>query len=170
MRTPVDEDNLEKFLLELSMYQDQLLQNYRHIFIASQTILISIAMLLLVSGEKSIFVFLFYLILFCIGLILITLWKAITKSRGLDVSYCHMQLLRLERKKDKPLKENEERRPFDSFKEWQQCTEEAKMDKLNNYDKHLLDSQTRKDIEKLPDKFLILWIFGIVLYVISMII
>lgn len=158
-------EELEKFLLELSMYQDQLLQNYRQLFIATQTIIISIAMLLLASTERTITSICFYVILFVIGLILMSLWKKITRNRSYDVSYCHMQLLRLERK-DNPLSRDEIDKPFDSFKEWQNHNEDSKISTLNNYDHHLLASRTRQNLEKLPNKFIIIWITGLIIFVI----
>lgn len=165
MKEPVDEDNLEKFLLEMSMYQDQLLQNYRLIFISSQTILISIAMLLLISGKGAIPSLLFFAMLFGIGWILISLWRAITENRELDVSYCHMQLLKLERG-PKSLKPEERKRPFDSFKNWQQYNEDAKISKLDNYDKHLLGSPVRKKMKDLPNWYLRIWVVCIIVGII----
>jgi len=160
MKEPVDEDNLEKFLLEMSMYQEQLLQSYRLIFISSHTILISIAMLLLTIGEGLGISLFFYLLLFGIGLILFVFWRAITENRELDTSYCHKQLLRLERK-DEPLCKKEMRQPFDKFKEWQQYNKDAKISKLDNYDKHLLSSSVRKKMHSLPWIYLIIWVIGL---------
>lgn len=169
MQTSIDIDNLEKFLLEMSTYQDQLLQSYRLIFISSQTILISIAMLLLSSGEGSVPSLLFYFMLLGIGLILLVLWRAITENRELDVSYCHMQLLKLERNerdRDRHLSDDEKKRPFDSFKNWQQYTEDAKISKLNNYDEHFLNSPARKKMNNLRHWFYLIWFVGFIIWVI----
>jgi hypothetical protein len=155
--------DLKNFLLELALYQDQLLQNYRHLFITSEIFLISVAMLLLASNSISILTYLFFIILFIIGCILMFLWRKITISRTLDVSYCHMQLLKLERS-DNFLSDSEIKNPFDSFKQWQKYHNDAKRKILNDYDKGLLDSTTRKYMENLPWMFFIIWIFGLFVF------
>ena len=165
MKEPTDDSNLQKFLLELSMYQDQLLQNYRLIFISSQTILIPIAMLVLITGEGSIPSLLSYIILLCIGIILLRFWRAITENRELDVTYCHMQLLRLE-KKDKPLIPDEQKKPWKMFKEWQDKTQDAKICEITQYKPCLLSSMTRKKMKKLPIYFYLIWFFGFIIWII----
>jgi len=168
MKEPHNEDNFKKFLLEMSMYQDQLLQSYRLIFISSQTILISIGMLLILSGEEPIRSLLAYIVLFCFGsIILLRLWSAITESRELDVSYCHMQLLKLERNekgKYRELTDDERKKPFESFKNWQQYNQDAKRSKLKNYDEHLVHSTVRKKMNRLPYWYFIIWILGFVIW------
>lgn len=155
-------DNPEKFLLEMSMYQDQLLQTYRLIFISSQTILISIALLLLTSDKESILSLFFYLMLSGIGCILIVYWRNITENRELDVSYCHMQLLKTENN-DPTLSSKH----WTSFKDWQKKTMEAKRCELNRYCPSILSSRTREKMHGLPFWFLGIWILGFIIGLIS---
>jgi len=166
MEKPIENDGLEKFLLELAMYQDQLLQSYRQIFIASQSILISVAMLILIDGNGLPLSLIFYAMLFFgIGLILFCLWRNITENRELDVSYCHMQLLKVENN-DPSLKPNDLKKPWSSFKEWQKKTKDAKKCELNKYCPSLLSSITREKMNRLPWYFLTVWILGIIIGII----
>ena len=154
--------DLEKFYLELAMYQDQLLQSYRLIFIASQTILISIAMLLISSNNPLANIFFPYVSLFIIGLILFIIWRNITESRELDVSYCHMQLLKIERKE---IIQDEKEKPFDFFKNWQNNSHSGKICILNKYKQCLLSSFTRKWMKWLPWCYLIIWVVGFIILI-----
>lgn len=169
-----DNEDLNKFLLELIMYQDQLLQNYRLIFISSQSILISIALLTLVSEKTIIITSIAYFIFLILGVIFLWYWGSITENRELDVSYCHMQLLKLERnplgQPDKQLTNDEKNKPFDSFKNWQQFNKDAKISKLDNYDHHLRSSSARKKMKHLRYWFYIIWIFSLIIWIIRFLI
>jgi hypothetical protein len=147
--------DLKEFYIYIANYQDNLLQTYRLIFISSQTIIISIATLIVsVSPDKwKIFP------LFFIGLILLILWWRISEARGFDVSYCHMQLIKIEN--NESLDQDEKNKPFVAFKKWQ--NEECKKNILSKFDEthdvKLLDSRSRKYLGVvLPLIFLGMWI------------
>ncbi len=55
-------------------------------------------------------------------------------------------------------------KPFESFKNWQQYTQDAKRSKLNNYDEHLAGSTVRKKMNKLPYWFIVVWLSGFVVW------
>lgn len=160
-------DDVKSFLITLANYQENLLQGYRSIFVSSQTILISIAMLLLAIYAPSISSLLFYFLLSIIGFVLIGFWLGITESRELDVSYCHMQLKKLEKG---DLNNNEIDFPWISFKEWQNkykesgCPNNKKKEEINGYDKDFLASTTRKKMGLLPWIFLGIWIIGFLIF------
>jgi hypothetical protein len=150
------------FYITLANYQDNLLQNYRLIFISSQTIVISIATLIvsITPNKWIIFPLLF------IGLILLYLWYSISKHRGFDVSYCHMQLIKIEN--NETLTQDENNKPFVVFKKWQKSKDKEEI--LSNFDKEhdikLLDSPSRKSLGLyLPLIYFIMWAF-LLLYVI----
>lgn len=165
--------DLRMFLLELANYQDNLLQTYRNIFIASQTFVVSIATLIVAFSKYPLnLTFIFQLI---IGIIIIIYWKKITYSRGLDVSYCHMQLEKLERRIK--LKPNEKNKPFYSFKDWQQKSimeKEIELEKYDNADKKdkrdIFESYTRKVMgQKLPFVFSIIWALILLTFILTLI-
>jgi len=166
------ETNLRRFLLELAYYQDQLLQSYRNIFIASQTIVVSMATLIVAFSEYPLnSTFIFQLI---IGVFIIIYWKKITHSRGLDVSYCHLQFEKVEA--GKRLELYEELRPFRSFKDWQNKTIKEKERILKKYDKSekpnrkIFKSYTRNVMgRKLPFIFSIVWGLIFLTFIITMI-
>jgi len=157
----MNDSNLRTFLLEMANYQDNLLQTYRNIFIASQTIIVSIASLIVAfSKYPQNLTFVFQLI---IGIFIIHYWKKITYSRSLDVSYFHMQLEKLE--EEIPLKPDEKHKPFRAFKDWQNNTTIIDRERiLKNYDKSqepnrkIFESYTRKIMGRtLPFIYSIVW-------------
>lgn len=159
---------LRMFLLELTNYQDNLLQTYRNIFIASQTIVISIAILIVASVRQRNPTFIFLLI---IGAFIILYWKKITYSRGLDVSYCHMQLEKVEA--EIRLTSDERRKPFWSFKDWQHKSVKDKERILKGYDKKhnrdIFESYTREIMgTKLPFIFSIVWVLIFLIFIINL--
>ena len=161
----IDIPSLKKFLLELAIYQDQLLQSYRTIFISSQAIVISIAMLLASYDSKNNSIL--FIILFAIGIFFLYIWLKITPARELDVSYCHMQLLRLEEKKlapNNPTDLEEMEKPWYHFKRnWQNKSKEEKKQKIRELCyADLLESPSRKMMGIwLPLIFIIIWLIGL---------
>jgi len=143
------------FYITLANYQDNLLQNYRLIFISSQTIVISIATLIVsISPNKW-----KILPLIFIGLALLYLWCKISNSRGFDVSYCHMQIIKLENKE--VLTPDEKNKPFVAFKIWQKNKDkEGILSKFDqNHDIKLLDSPSRDSLGfYLPLIYFIMWL------------
>jgi len=146
--------SLKEFYINLASYQDNLLQNYRLIFISSQTIVISIATLIVsISPEKWI---IFPLVL--IGILLLIIWCSVSGARGFDVSYCHMQLIKIEN--NEVLSSEEAQTPFVAFKKWQKNKQKEQI--LIDFDKihvvKLLDSQSRELLGfYLPLIYLIMW-------------
>ena len=157
------------FLLELANYQDNLLQTYRNIFIASQTVVISIATLIVAFPNLQLkFTFIFQLI---IGTFLIIYWKKITYARGLDVSYCHMQLEKLE--EGIHLTPDENLKPFRAFKDWQRKKLKEKERTLKSYDREhnrdIFKSYTRKVMsQKLPFIFTIIWVLIFLTFILTL--
>lgn len=164
----------KKFLLSIAMWQDSLLQNYRLIFISSQSILFPLSALILVDfwryylskGYSIPFPALptLYIMipLIIAGFGILYFWKKVTYSRGLDVSYWQMQLLKYEWYMGKQLFGRELRTPFISFKkDWQDGkTQQEKKEELNSFEKKMLIDITRKRMEiYIPSIFYILWIF-----------
>lgn len=164
---------LRMFLLEMANYQDNLLQTYRNIFIASQTIIISIATLIISFSNLQLrFTFIFQLI---IGATIIFYWKNITYTRGLDVSYCHMQLEKLE--KGIFLSIDEKHEPFRSFKNWQKKSKIEKERTLKDYDyadkedkRNIFKSYTRDVMgQKLPLVFSFIWVLISLTFILTLI-
>ncbi|MBE3128303.1 MAG: hypothetical protein IMZ60_01335 [Actinobacteria bacterium] len=168
MKNSYDNEALSMFLLELANYQDNLLQTYRNIFIASQTFIISIATLTTsFNNSNSNLTFIFQLI---IGISILIYWRKITYSRGLDVSYCHMQLEKSEKKTK--LTNDEMTKPFYSFKNWQKKSKKEKEKELRNYDnadkkdkRKIFESYTRGVMgTKLPFIYSIVWVLLSLIY------
>ena len=152
---------LKDFLITLANYQENLLQTYRIIFISSQTIVISIATLIVsITPNKWLII-----PLLIIGLFLLGLWYNISKSRGFDVSYCHMQLIKIENNEN--LTPDEKNKPFSTFKKWQNEDKESILLKFDTeHNENLLNSPSRKSLGLyLPLVYFIMWIF-IILFVI----
>ncbi|ELF4909359.1 hypothetical protein M2G59_21370 [Vibrio vulnificus] len=71
--------------------QESLLQNYRGIFISSESILLSLSVTVLSIGDP-----LFALLLAVPGLFLHRLWRSICTSRGRDVSFAQRLIEKIE--------------------------------------------------------------------------
>jgi len=145
--------NEKSFLISNAILQDNLLQNYRLIFITSQSILIPLSALLVLSAEyREGLNLIFILPLIMIGLGMVYLWIKVAKNRGLYVSYWHMKLLKYENG-------NRNDKPFETFKEWQEKSQQEKIRELNSFDDALLGSKTRKRMEEwIPSGFIVLWL------------
>jgi hypothetical protein len=145
-------------LIYFATLQDSLLQSYRNILLSSQSILFGIAVFI-ASGANPLFVF----FLLPIALYMIRKWMQIAQSRGFDVWFFHLRLLRAER--GTPPKADLFRR----FKEWQSRSVDSKASELGADDdgKKLLASSTRTVMERnIPVAFGLLWLVlsGIVLF------
>lgn len=166
-RIKLQETNM--FFLEMANYQENLLQTYRNIFIASQTIVVSIATLIVAFSSRPLnLTFSFQLI---IGIVIIHYWKKITYLRGLDVSYCHMQIEKLE---NRWLTSDEILKPFWYFKNWQHFSLEKKEKILQDYDKEykrdIFESSTRKIMGRtLPFIYSIVWGLILLTFVLTII-
>ncbi len=86
-----DDPNYERRdeLLSHWQIQESLLQNYRTLFLTSQSIIFSIA-----ATNIS---FMSFMAMLVLGWVLIWKWREITNARGLDVTYFQTQLLYLEK-------------------------------------------------------------------------
>ena len=131
--------------------QESLLQSYRNIFLTSQSIIFSIAVVIVSTSTP----YLAFLLLF-IGIFMIFyLWIPICRSRGYDVWFFHWQILQLENGKAI------DQKIFTEFKKWQALDIKEKRKKLeqDKLGKLLLRSKVRTKMELyLPWSFVILWI------------
>jgi hypothetical protein len=145
--------------------QESLLQSYRGLFISSQSIIFSVAALIVTAEAKTpengIINIASFLTLLVIGILLLKYWVDICRARELDVSYCQLAILKIE-------KENETQvvNFMTEFKIWQTLPEIKKKEILSNT--QLSESQTRKRLSRhLPILFLGLWVISTVLLVIK---
>lgn len=140
--------------------QDSLLQNYRGIFISSESILLSLSVTVLSIGDS-----LFALILAFPGLFLHSLWRSICRSRGRDVSFSQRLIEKIEKG------EVVEMNVLCEFKKYQNeyntqsgyvfGTWELSKDDVF---KKMQKSKTRVKMDKhLPNAYAILWLLVIVL-------
>lgn len=145
-------------LLSHWQIQESLLQNYRTLFLTSQSIIFSIA-----ATNNSLMSFIAMLIL---GWVLIQKWLEITYARGLDVTYFQIQLLDLEKgKKTGKIftdfkfwqNSNSNKDKEDFIKRWQMYPS-TEIEKLK--DVEMIKSRTREFLEDcMPRIFRILWVF-----------
>jgi len=171
---------LKSFLTNMVMWQDSLLQNYRLIFISSQSILLPLSVLIFVNfwseyvSQNSSLPFpplpaLFIMFpLLAVGLCILYYWIKITHNRGLDVSYIQMQLLKYEGYRGKYLSNREQTSPFIAFKkDWQdEKSSREKEEILTKFEEKFLLDYTRKRMEKyLPSCFYTLWMIIFVLLI-----
>lgn len=111
------QDQSKSDLWQLWAIQESLLQNYRSVFITSESIFVAVAAALLTTDSENRWLLMVGLVV--IGLFLNRLWIELTESRGLQVSYVQTLIYRAENGQiiDKP---------FQQFKRFQ--TERAFME------------------------------------------
>lgn len=145
------------FWLTLANHYDSILQAYRIIFISSETILISFAALL-ISFPTSLLKLVLIFSLFLLGFCLVGPWIKITWDRGLYVSYCNMQLQRVE--------EGEiPKEAYAAFRQWKEEPDwQRKQKKIDEYRKQHNQQPILKEYARLimglilPISFLVLWV------------
>jgi len=131
--------------------QDSLLQSYRNLFLSSQSVLFGIAVFVAQGRLPAL-----SLLLGCIAFPLLILWRGITRSRGYDVFFFHLRLLRLE------AGETVEQDIFTAFKRWQRQPIDERLSKIvsDPRGKELIDSKTRVRLDwHLPIAFGVCWGF-----------
>lgn len=137
--------NLQQLRAEILSHwqiQEKLLQSYRFLFLISQSILFGFASQ---STKEPLIV----IVLLMPALVLLVFWFQIGKSRGLDVSYFQMLLIKNEAGED-----TEQILTF--FKKWQKLSAMEKEKTLKEVGLH--KSQTRLKMERyLPIVFVGMW-------------
>lgn len=115
-----DNDHARNQLISLWAIQDSLLQQYRLIFIATETILVSATAF--IPKESFSWIFLFFIA----GLIVIFVWVFVCKFRGACVAFVQWMILRAEKDLMKISRVTNESiieinimRPVTAFKEFQ---------------------------------------------------
>ncbi len=143
--------------------QESLLQNYRSIFISSESILLSLSVTVLSLGNP-----IFAIMLAIPGLFLHSLWRAICTSRGRDVSFSQRLIEKVESGEVQDIS------VLTEFKRYQKDFNSPKGYilgdwKLNDDDtfKDMQLSKTRVKMDKyLPNTYAVLWflVIGIFFY------
>jgi hypothetical protein len=130
--------------------QENLLQGYRLIFLTSQTIIISVASLLVAYREADLLALIVFIVLLTLALTLLDFWRKIAGARALDVSYLQAILFHHERFENKESLMRE-------FKSWQKLHRNEKVEFIKNHS--IEPSATRVIMEKrIPELFFLLWI------------
>lgn len=145
--------------------QESLLQNYRSIFISTESILLSLSVTVLSIGHP-----LFSLLLVAPGIFLHSLWRSICSSRGRDVSFSQRLIEKIE------VGEIKELNILVEFKRYQKNVNTKNgyvlEDWVLNNDEvfnQMLQSKTRIKMDKyLPNSYLVLWITIIILAISQM--
>lgn len=156
-QAPRTEVATKEELLSHWSIQETLLQSYRGLFLSSQSIIFSVAALVVNSEKPNILSFLTLLI---IGWVLLAYWVDICTARELDVSFCQMAILQFEKG------EGPSAGFMTAFKGWQKISKEQKQQQLLHF--QLAESQTRKKLSiHLPNIFKFLWVLTAVLLVLK---
>ncbi|HEY8937049.1 MAG TPA: hypothetical protein VIM65_17600 [Cyclobacteriaceae bacterium] len=130
--------------------QENLLQGYRLIFLTSQTIIISVASLLVAYHETDLLTLIVFSVLLTLALTLLDFWRKIASARALDVSYLQAILFNHEQYESKESLMRE-------FKGWQKLRRNEKEEFIKNHS--IEPSATRVTMEKrIPELFFLLWI------------
>lgn len=142
--------------------QESLLQNYRSIFISTESILLSLSVTVLSLGNP-----LFSLLLVAPGIFLHSLWRSICSSRGRDVSFAQRLIEKIESG------EIVEFNVLGEFKRYQKDFKTTNgyvfEDWVLNTDEEfhqMQQSKTRIKMDKyLPNSYLVLWgaVIGLVI-------
>ncbi len=154
-------DALVSSLWALWNTQESLLQDYRSIFISSESILLSLSVAVLSLGEPF-----FAIILTIPGIFIHSLWRAICTARGRDVTFSQRLIEKVE------LGDIKELDVLCEFKRYQKEFHSKKGYILNDWClnddetfKEMQRSKTRVKMDKyLPNTYFILWLLVIVIF------
>lgn len=103
----VEEDKIKNELYSLWSIQDSLLQNYRTMFITTESIILSIATAIVASSQSY-----YSLILVGLGFILLGIWTTVTQKRARCVTLAQKFILWYEQEKIVA-------QPFSTFKKYE---------------------------------------------------
>jgi hypothetical protein len=152
----MNDTNLYDRLLALWNIHEMLLQSYRRIFITAQSFIYAGAVAVATTSVPW-----FSIPFMVLGLLLVKHWRDICKSRGNDVWFIQLQILKLEDG------QNIEPNIYGAIKKWQKIEHDEQvkllketMDKSNQHSLglDLVMAKTRKIMEEtVPLIFVVLW-------------
>lgn len=152
-------------LLTLWSIQDSLLQTYRTIFLTGESIILSIAAVIISLNSNAQFIFfkfsdndLIFIALLLIGGIILYFWLITSRNRGFDVSYVQSKIIEIENGNEETNKPILEKGTLTDFKNWQNKGHDFKKQYLIG--REFPRSKSRKIMEvHLPLAFALVWIW-----------